>query len=104
MAPGRKKEGKPTTNRNDSASKISYCSKGEDDADVDLMMEREKQETTMTCALLCSLSSASPVPQHETNNNDYYCGDECSASSSTKKRSNKACSKQLQLPMFLSSK
>lgn len=62
----------------------------------------ENFETKMTCDALCSLSSSPPCPEMESS--------ECEGNEEKEKKRKRsksclsACPKQLQLPMFLSSK
>lgn len=62
--------------------------------------EQEKEDTRATCDVLCSLgAAASYSPEHSSND---YGDDDCSYGE--RPRKHKACPKQHQLPMFLSSK
>lgn len=62
-----------------------------DDNDYD----DEKVATQMTCEMLCSLGGSCSSPQR---------GKSDSSTEGSRKKSGKSCPKQLQLPMFLSSK
>jgi len=66
------------------------------------MMEREKQEAQLTCDVLCSLSASSKAfnSGHDTPQAGSPVPSACSGS----RKCDKECPKQLQLPMFLSSK
>ena len=66
--------------------------------------EDDKEATKMTCDVLCSLSTAtSPIPGGSAKSGSPVSHDSCLAEG-LKRKSSKTCPKQLQLPMFLSSK
>jgi len=66
--------------------------------------EDDKEATQMTCDVLCSLSNATSTNPGGSAKSESPVSHDGFPTEGPKRKSNKTCPKQLQLPMFLSSK